>query len=975
MFDGGEVQFKSIPFCSSEVNCVFGDGGEIDPLVDWSANQLVDWSAGPHLSPLLLSGGAFLVDRQSVAILPALFCFWYLTQAIFLNHFWTFSGDFFDTLSSKRLVPLFTIGSSLGGVVGGLAAAALARFSGPASLIAAWGITLAAAAVLLILGHRALRRWGPLELEEADETSAENLRGAARYAGSSPLTRWLVLSALGMVIAAFMAQYLYSDVFARRFPEPAELAAFFAIYFAVTNLIEILVEVFVTPRLIRRIGVPGANLIHPVLLILSFGGLAWRYGLPAAMGARMARELTDNALAAPIRSLVQNAIPRRLRGRMRAFLEGIVVYAGMATAGLLLLLFDQPDPLWLCGAGAAAGLFYLVANIRVRRAYCDTLVDQLKAGRLDFAQGEATIGGWEASQLAELWEESLRTEGPRPSDSVMQLIPALASRGIVDPLVRAASHSTAAVRRASVTALASTGLERLAGPVALSLDDPDSDVRLAALRGLARVSGDGQFLQSRVDDLLEDLDPRVRAEAASMAGDAGVETLEKMIDSSSAAEAGAALAVAPAALLPSAVDRIASTDARIRAAAVACAARLTDAPPLETHTLLDLLRDEDAGVRHAAALLAASYDAGEVLAALADRLTASSARVRSAAESALGSRGAAGIAIVEPHLRDDTEQTVEAALRVLDTSSAPIAHSLLLRELRHRVERLWWYLLGVQHLSVDRNPSHRLLAAAFGDAILREWRLAFYVLGLVESQSMIHKVSRELRVGTARSRADALEVLANLGNRESARLLVLAHEAGPLWERARFVTNTIDVPTEPSALVEAAFEADNRWVRNAAHLATDGVRGLAHEEETMQQILALKRVDLFSNLSFEQLEAILQASSNAEFLAGEVIFREGEPGNTLFLLVDGAVDIVKDHEGKRELTLKTIHAVDYFGEMAILTDDPRSATAIAAGHCRLITLDGDAFRELLLQIPEISFEIFRVLTRRVRDAEQKFRER
>ena len=139
----------------------------------------------------------------------------------------------------------------------------------------------------------------------------------------------------------------------------------------------------------------------------------------------------------------------------------------------------------------------------------------------------------------------------------------------------------------------------------------------------------------------------------------------------------------------------------------------------------------------------------------------------------------------------------------------------------------------------------------------------------------------------------------------------------------------------------------------------------------MQQILALKQVDLFNNLSFEQLEAILQASGDAEYLEGEVIFREGDPGDKLFLLLDGSVEVIKDHEGNAELKLQTLHAVNYFGEMAILTDEPRSATTVAASACRLITLDDAAFRELLLQIPEISFEIFRVLTRRVRDAERK----
>jgi len=51
-----------------------------------------------------------------------LICFFFVTQAIFVNHLWTFTTDYFDTVASKRLVPLLTIGASVGGVVGGLIA-------------------------------------------------------------------------------------------------------------------------------------------------------------------------------------------------------------------------------------------------------------------------------------------------------------------------------------------------------------------------------------------------------------------------------------------------------------------------------------------------------------------------------------------------------------------------------------------------------------------------------------------------------------------------------------------------------------------------------------------------------------------------------------------------------------------------------------------------------------------------------------
>jgi CRP-like cAMP-binding protein len=144
-----------------------------------------------------------------------------------------------------------------------------------------------------------------------------------------------------------------------------------------------------------------------------------------------------------------------------------------------------------------------------------------------------------------------------------------------------------------------------------------------------------------------------------------------------------------------------------------------------------------------------------------------------------------------------------------------------------------------------------------------------------------------------------------------------------------------------------------------------------YEENHMERLLALKQVPLFSQLSLEQLEAIQQISLEVEYLADEAIFKEGDRGGDLYLLIDGAVRIVTDFGNPQEPVLKTVEAVSYFGEMAALDDERRSATVVAAVSCRLLRLEGASLKELIHQMPEISFEIMRVLIGRVREAERR----
>jgi HEAT repeat protein len=656
---------------------------------------------------------------------------------------------------------------------------------------------------------------------------------------------------------------------------------------------------------------------------------------------------------------------------MRAFLEGIVVYGGMSVAGVVLLLVRNPEPLWLCVAGGVASLLYLVANWRARRAYLATLIEQLRSGRLDVEDVGDAIGGWEASRLAALWEHAMREEGLRPSTALLQLVPGLAARGVIDPLVRAASHPNADVRRSCVNALASLGGDAVVGPLGLALDDPDAGVRLAALRGLARLEGDPAFVAARLGDLLQDLDPRVRAEAALRAGPDGLEILQKMIASARNEDAVAALAVAPRSLLSAVAERARAAEPEVRAAALECLARICLEPPLESAELVALLRDADPRVRRAAALLLANFEDEEALAALAGCLTDPAPEVQFAAETVLGSLGADGLAAVEPYLSSEVERAVESALRVVAASGVSEARSVLLHELRRRVRELWYDIVVYQHLPRERTLAARFLRAAYRDAMMRERRLSFKVLEVLENPKVIRKVDRAMRAGSKRSRADALEVLSNLGDREASELLVLVHETAPLEERARALAGIVQVPETLPDILAQARRSELRWIRMAAEAVDPQEGAPPPEEDVMERLLALKRVDLFHNLSLEQLDAVHRVTKEEDYLAGEVICREGDPGDMLYLLLQGRVAVVKSHGTPEAIQLASMEAIDYFGEMAILDNEPRSATVVAQTPARLLMLDGSSLKDLILQMPDISFEIFRVLTGRIRVAEKR----
>ncbi|HEX5068197.1 MAG TPA: cyclic nucleotide-binding domain-containing protein [Myxococcota bacterium] len=903
-------------------------------------------------------------------VLIGLFCVFYLTQAVFVNHFWTFSGDFFDTLTSKRLFPVFTVGSSVGGLLGGVAALAAVGTLGPASLIAGWALLLACAALLLLVTRRLLRSWGPVEFEEADETSVEGMRAAASYLRRTPLGRALALSALGMVLSLFLAQYLYSEIFAAAFPQPETLATFFAAYLAITNLIEIALELWVTPWLIRHLGVPSAQLAHPLLMLASFGALFVQPGLAAGVSARVSRELIDNAVAQPIRSLVCNALPQRLRGRLRAFLEGVVVYAGMAAAGALLLALDEPPVKALAVVGGAASLLYLGAGWIVRREYVRELESAIRAGRLDLSEVEG-IGRFETERLAEFARTLLREDARRPSPSLLRMLPQLAEHGAQGLVREGLRHPNAQVRAACVSALARTpeagsDVETLRA----ACSDADPGVRRAALDALARHPAALDALRAELEARRADPDVRVRARAASLAGASGVAWLRDMLRSPDEDAAAAAAALAPASLAADVAARASDAGAPLRSVALERLAEVDPGAALPRGALADALGAPEPRLR-AAGLRLLSHARTPDLARVARGLADPALAPRGEAIRALAAHGEAGVTAAQAYLRDGRERAVRAALEVVARVDAPSRRELLRRELLHRARLMWACELALPDLPQEADIPTRFLRLAFADEAARHRRLAFRILGLDGNPRAIRNVYRALRFGAPRARADALEVLSNLGDREAARLLVLRFEGELDEEHRRAARSLVPVPTDAASLLREARGAESLWIRAAAAALDPSLGHNAVGVETMERLLALKKVPLFESLTLDQLDAVARLAEERDFRLGEVIVHEGDAGGELFLLLEGVVEVFQGREGGAREKLGEIAAVDYFGEMAVLDDQPRSATIVAREPTRLLALAGTSLKELILQMPDISFEILRVLSARVRSAERR----
>jgi CRP-like cAMP-binding protein len=107
------------------------------------------------------------------------------------------------------------------------------------------------------------------------------------------------------------------------------------------------------------------------------------------------------------------------------------------------------------------------------------------------------------------------------------------------------------------------------------------------------------------------------------------------------------------------------------------------------------------------------------------------------------------------------------------------------------------------------------------------------------------------------------------------------------------------------------------------------------------------------------------------FHAGEMIFSEYEPGNTFYLIQSGRVELVKII-GNIEKTLDVLTAPEMFGEMAVLENSPRSASAIALDEVEVLEFNATNFEILLMGNPQIALRLLRTFSKRIYDSKRRF---
>jgi ATP/ADP translocase len=288
-------------------------------------------------------------------------------------------------------------------------------------------------------------------------------------------------------------------------------------------------------------------------------------------------------------------------------------------------------------------------------------------------------------------------------------------------------------------------------------------------------------------------------------------------------------------------------------------------------------------------------------------------------------------------------------------------------------------------------------AAALASKALRERTerardRILHLLDVLRPDQRISELARGLADIDATRRANAVEVLDSILDRRLRRTLVPLVDDTPRFLKLNAVEGLVPLPRKGrDGWVEELLGDDSPWmIACAAYyagqhrigaladrlgalarhpdpvVAEAAAAALSEEHEgmtTVEKVLFLKGIDLFTALAGEELADIAKIAELVEKDAGETILVEGEHGDALFFILEGRVAVKKG-----ERLLAELGERDVLGEMALLDPGPRSASAVALSDVTLLSIGRDDFDDIMRERPEVPIGVMKVLVRRLREA-------
>jgi HEAT repeat protein len=935
---------------------------------------------------------------------PFLFVSSELARSMVGFHIWIVAGGICYTSRAKALFPLLAASAILGDITGGFAV----RLLGPRlEAFALYGIAVANMLLIILLLRPLVRRYFVTQLDDQGEGAAsigENLR----YLGQSAYLKLLFVLSIATFAIYTTIHYGFNVVARQHYASEAEITSFFGLFYGTTGVATLIFSTFLLRHVLRWLGAGNVYMwvcavyaVVSIALYSGFSGILPLSAVAAIFAFNLVNYLLLDSVIAPSYQVLIKLVPARNSDGTRMIMEGgFMLLGGLVGAGVTLLharALLTLDQLFL--VLTLIGVVMLVAGWRLKRSYTDVLVRAVREQDIDMddehamqALGEVLSSAPEVSRdLLVHTDDGVRQMGIE----ILRKNPGAAADTVCLPLVE---HANPRIRAAALEAInphgGSTGMIDAVIPL---IDDEDPEVRLSSARALSRLLGSGNGIGSPIENTMQEritdsVLPRIEADDDAATVQAEFLTiLDRLHHEPSASQRDRKLR-----------ELLGNEATEAIIAGIETAGAMGDSAHYER--MLELADHPHPAVREAVAANFSDYSHEGVFDVVLGLLADPDPDVVSKAVEGLKN-------FAEPAQRSTMVSLLEkrplnewvglmAALSEIEERSTM---SEVLDASKNRLTQASRYLIAIEIMEdLDASGELELLV----DQLKAQNRIVqngvIRLLGHMSDVGVVNALIERLSEDDAEARENSIELLENIADRELMEyLLPLLDDENPErraiagelsgWQNVdaddvlRYLL-TVPDPWTQLAAVWSIFVLDKQslipgegagldpLVREAlSELQKQGVSVAAEEHlplTTMDKITFLKQSQFFAALPLEELYHIASSMQEETVRANTTVIEEGTLGDKMYIVVRGKLEVFKAaaDEGEETQRIALLTERQVFGDMALLDDEPRSASVVTLEDVHLLSLERSSLERILRRYSSIAFNMMRILSQRLRDS-------
>jgi ATP/ADP translocase len=973
-----------------------------------------------------VAGLRFVVPLGIEILYPILYILKAQYEVLLGLFFWNLANDLFNTRQSKRIFPLITAGGVMGGVIGSFGTPFLVKAISIDNLMFIYlGTSLAGAVVVRRMGTffpTLLPEEGKTKKAKTRLSLKEEFKRVLPVIKESALVKILILLTLLPNVVIPIINYQFNYAIDAAFATEGKMIEFFGYFRGSLNGVSFIILLFVG-RIYGRLGLPIALMFHPFNYVIAFLAFLFKFNVFSAMYAQFTTRILKNAINNPARGVLMGLFPAEYRALIRPFLRGTVVRVGtLLGSGVIIASTGLFHPRYLSLIALVFMGGWVVTTFVLKRSYSRILLDLISRNMLDLkSQEERDVGRifLDKRVQSQLLDAFLASKG-KTCLWYANLIKSLGMKDLDAHILSIIKDQDDPTKIGLLSLLSPDAGEQAVSTLEELADPGKADLTIATLKTAAQLPPDltTHFLR-RVFDSADD--PETKAYAVIGLYPQEPETYKAVIDSwlasGETAEQRAGIISAGGsnnrAYVPVLQGMLEKVEDESLISLVLEALHQLGAPGMDAlvfpylghsservrlaaleafnveddnaiRAVIPLLGDRWPDVQDLARLKLqeSSYQNAELL---IESLVIPNRKLREGVFSLLEF-----LEIKDVDVFRFARSQLERAYRNLDEAEA-------LRSLPGGEERD----LLVDHLVQKRNA--RL------ETILR-------VLATQDRSGRMRIVWRGIYSADSRQKSNAIEALEDLvGHSLSKTMLPLVEDLSAseclAIGRKNFELPDFDSNREilyphllgkydwvtvvltlylierqgfegvEKGIVEDLADSGNPYIQQMAQSVLSGESTHVHREEAKMEtsssipdkILRLRGIQIFEGLSVSELAAIASVTEEMVHPLGTVVIKEGETGETMYMIIAGEVSVNKSQEGGTQIELDRILAGDYFGEMALFEDVVRSATIRTEEETRLLVLHKQEFTEIVREYPQIALHICRILSQRIRVLHEKIK--